>query len=101
MTIRRIIGLVFLASALMFGAADLWHSIVPYAYGSEAITMGRLWILVSVHSLQVFERVVQGLWAPMWDFGFSPLLIAPAWSFFGVLGLLFLIFGREKIADRR
>jgi hypothetical protein len=100
MTTKRIIGLVMLVAAALFGLADLWHTYFP-TYGDSAITMGRLWILVSARSLNIVENLIQRhLWAPIWDLGISPVLIAPAWSFFGVLGMLFIAFGRPKVPER-
>jgi hypothetical protein len=100
MTVRRIIGMVLLVAALMFGAAEFWFTIVP-TYGASDITMGRLWVLVSARSLNVVQGLVTNyLWSPIWNVGISPLLVAPAWSFFGGLGVLFFIFGRPKVADR-
>ena len=99
MTTKRIIGFVLLAAAALFGLADVWHTYVP-AYGQDTITMGRLWLLVSARSLSAAETMIERhLWAPIWEFGFSPLLVAPAWSFFSVLGGLFIAFGRPKVAD--
>jgi hypothetical protein len=92
--------MILLAAALMFGAAELWYSVVP-TYGASDITMGRLWLLVSARSLTFVETVItRHLWSPIWDIGISPILVAPAWSFFGVLGFLFFIFGRAKVSDR-
>ena len=100
MTVRRIIGMVLLAAALMFGAAEFWFTIVP-TYGASDITMGRLWVLVSARSLNVVQALVTNhLWSPIWNIGISPLLVAPAWSFFGALGVLFFFFGRPKVAER-
>jgi hypothetical protein len=100
MTIRRIIALILFAAALLFGAADLWHGYFP-AYGSDEITMGRLWLLVSAHSLDVIEDLMQRhLWAPIWELVISPVLLAPAWSFFGLLGIAFFAFGRPKVVER-
>jgi hypothetical protein len=100
MTARRIIGLVLLSAALMFGAAEFWFTIVP-TYGASDITMGRLWVLVSARSLTIVQGLITDhLWSPIWNVGISPLLVAPAWSFFGALGLLFFIFGRQKVTER-
>src|ERR1700753_887129 len=99
MTIRRIIGLVLLSAAALFGVADVWHSYFP-AYGQDVITMGQLWLVASARSMEFVEGVTEHLWAPLWAFGIAPFLIAPAWSFFGVIGFLFFPFGRAKIADR-
>ena len=100
MSVRRIIGMVMFCAALMFGAADLWHAYFP-SYGNDLITMGRLWILVSARSLTFVETLIQRhIWSPLWDFGVSPILLAPAWSFFGVLGFLFFVFGQPKVSDR-
>lgn len=100
MTIRRIIGLVLLTAAIMFGAADLWHIVVP-TYGAEPITMGRLWLMVSARSLSIAETLItRHLWSPIWEVAISPLLIAPAWIFFGLLGFAFFIFGRQPVSER-
>lgn len=100
MTVRRIIGMVMLAAALMFGAAEYWFSLVN-TYGASDITMGRLWFLVSARSLTIAQSLITDhLWSPIWNIGISPILVAPAWSFFGVLGILFFIFGRPKVVER-
>jgi len=99
MTTKRIIGLVLLVAAGLLGLADVWQTYFP-SYGDEPVTMGRLWLLVSARSLSITENLIERhLWAPIWEFGISPVLIAPAWSFFGVLGLLFFAFGRPKASD--
>ena len=100
MTTRRIIGLVLLTAAIMFGAADLWHTTFP-TYGAQAITLGRLWILISASSMNLVESVVtRHLWSPIWNSGIWPILLAPAWSFFAFVGFLFFAFGRPKVEDR-
>lgn len=100
MTTKRIIGLVLLAAALMFGLADLLQASFS-SYGAPAVTMGWLWALVSARSLSLTESLIRNhLWAPIWEFGFSPLLVAPAWSFFAVLGGLFITIGRPQRAER-
>ncbi|HVY98397.1 MAG TPA: hypothetical protein VHA35_02770 [Dongiaceae bacterium] len=100
MTTKRIIGLVLLAAAALFGLADLWHTYFP-SYGDQAVTMGRLWLMISARSLNIAENLIQHhLWAPIWDFGISPFLVAPAWSFFGGLGMVFIAFGRPKVVER-
>jgi hypothetical protein len=100
MTTKRIIGLILLAAAALLGLADLWQSSFP-AYGAQALTMGRLWLLVSARSLSVTQNLIENhLPGAIWSFGIAPFLIAPAWSFFGVLGGLFIAFGRPKAAER-
>ena len=100
MTVRRIIGMALLAAALMFGAAEFWFSLIN-AYGPTDITMGRLWAATSARSLNIVQSlVVDHLWSPLWSFGVSPLLVAPAWSFFGAIGLVFFVFGRPKVVER-
>lgn len=99
MTTKRIIGIVLLAAAALFGLADVWHTYFP-TYGQDTITMGRLWLLLSSRSLGMVENLIsRHVWAPLWDFGITPVLVAPAWSFFGVLGGLFIAFGRPKVTD--
>jgi hypothetical protein len=92
--------MAMLAAALLFGAADLWQSAVP-VYGAQAITLGHLWDLISARSLDFVQAAItRHLWSPIWNVGISPILVAPAWSFFGVLGFLFFLFGQPKAADR-
>ena len=101
MTLRRIIGMVLLAAALVFGAAEFWFSISP-TYGAPDITMGHLWLLVSARSLMVVQSLITDhVWSPIWSDGISPLLVSPAWTFFGVLGFLFFFLGRPKKAASR
>jgi hypothetical protein len=91
--------MALLAAALMFGAAEFWYTIVP-TYGAPDITLGRLWLLVSARSLNIVQGLITNhLWSPIWNIGISPILVAPAWSFFAVLGFLFFVFGRPKVAD--
>ena len=100
MTVRRIIGMVMLAAALMFGAAEFWFSVMN-TYGAPDITMGSLWVMISARSLNIAqELIVEHVWSPIWNVGISPLLVAPAWSFFGAIGVVFFLFGRPKIAER-
>ncbi|HVT53576.1 MAG TPA: hypothetical protein VHE77_18480 [Dongiaceae bacterium] len=100
MTTKRIIGLVLLAAAIMFGLADLWQTYFP-SYGSADLTVGRLWVLVSARSLGIAEDLIQRhLWSPIWDFAISPILVTPAWTFFGVLGGIFIVFGRPNVVER-
>jgi len=100
MTVRRIIGMAMLAAALMFGAAEFWFSVMN-TYGAPDITLGHLWVLISARSLNIAQGLIQDhLWSPLWNIGISPLLVAPAWSFFGAVGLAFFIFGRPKVVDR-
>jgi hypothetical protein len=92
--------MVMLAAALMFGAAEFWFRLIN-TYGASDITMGRLWVLVSARSLNIVQSLITDhLWSPIWNVGISPILVAPAWSFFGALGILFFIFGRPKVAER-
>jgi ParB-like chromosome segregation protein Spo0J len=100
MTIRRIIGLILLVAALLFGAADLWQGVLA-SYGAQSITVGKLWVLISLRSMNFVQALItQHLWTPIWNVGISPVLLSPAWSFFGVIGALFLAFGRAKGTDR-
>ena len=100
MTLRQIIGMVMLAAAALFGAADMWFTVVP-SYGAEAITMGRLWALISFRSLHLVETLITvHLWSPIWDLGVWPILVAPAWTVFGALGFLFIFFGRRPASER-
>jgi hypothetical protein len=98
MTVRRIIGLVMLVAAVMFGLTDIWHTYVP-TYGSEELTLGRLWDLISASSMNFVQSLFERhFWSPVWEFGISPMLVVPAWMFFLGLGFLFFTFGRPKVA---
>lgn len=88
-----------LAAALLFGAADLWQSAVP-TYGAQAITLGHLWDLINARSMDLVETSITRLWSPIWNLGIMPILVAPAWSFFAVVGFLFFLFGQPKASDR-
>jgi hypothetical protein len=48
----------------------------------------------------VENLITRHLWSPIWNVGISPILIAPAWSFFLVLGFLFFVFGRPQVSRR-
>jgi hypothetical protein len=99
MTVRRIIGMILLVAALMFGAAEFWYTIVP-TYGASDITMGHLWLLVSARSLNIVQSLITNhLWSPIWNIGISPLLVVPAWTFFGSIGLLLFVFGKPKVGE--
>jgi hypothetical protein len=93
--------MVMMVAALLFGVADLWHSYVPSYGETQLITMGRLWLLISARSMTIVESVIQRhIWGPIWDFGISPVLVIPAWTFFLGLGVLFFLFGRPNPADQ-
>jgi len=64
--------MVMLSAALLFGAADMWFTVVP-TYGAQAITVGRLWALISVRSMDLVETLItRHLWSPIWDIGSRP-----------------------------
>lgn len=89
-----------LGAALLFGAAEMWYILVP-TYGASDITMGRLWALISIRSLNSVQALIEHhLWSPIWNMGIAPVLVAPAWSFFAVLGSILFVFGRPRVADR-
>lgn len=89
-----------LGAALLFGVAEMWFTIVP-TYGAPDITIGHLWALISLRSMNTMQTLItHHLWSPIWNIGIWPVLVAPAWSFFGVLGFLFFVFGRQKVSDR-
>src|SRR4051812_39199412 len=100
MTTRQIIGMALLGAALLFGVAEMWLTVVP-TYGAPDITVGRLLALVSVRSMNSVQMLItHHLWSPIWNVGIFPVLVAPAWSLFGVLGFLFFVFGRPKTSTR-
>jgi hypothetical protein len=92
--------MAMLGAALLFGVAEMWLTIVP-TYGATDITMGHLWTMISARSMNTVQMLItHHLWSPIWNIGIWPVLVAPAWSFFAVLGFLFFVFGRPKVSDR-
>jgi hypothetical protein len=92
--------MALLGAALLFGAADMWFAAVP-TYGAQAVTVGNLWALISVRSMNAMQLLItHHLWSPLWNLGISPVLVAPAWSFFGALGFIFFVLGRPNTSER-
>jgi hypothetical protein len=91
----RFIGLICLAGAFILVIYDGTKSI---AGNSLFITSVRtLWELINAGSLQKVRPLIEpyagGL---LWDPVMVNLLAAPSWSLLGVLGILFILFGRKK-----
>ena len=94
--ISKILGLVFLAMAVITAILDLTRSIADSQLVLTAL--GEQWASVSVTSLQFLQVGIQRKlmipWA--WDLIFVPLLQLPGWFVFAILAAIFLILGRNR-----
>ena len=83
--------------AVLIATGPNWHAVAA----TLAAKAGKDVYCEKPCTKNIAQSLIQDhLWSPLWDVGISPLLVAPAWSFFGALGLLFFLFGRPKAADR-
>ncbi|HZD88717.1 MAG TPA: hypothetical protein VE224_01345 [Pseudolabrys sp.] len=95
----RFLGLICLAAAFVLVVYDGTKSIA----GNHLYFMSvqAFWQTLNAGSLQNFVQDTKPLLVPyaggvLWDPGVLGVLAAPAWSFFGVFGILFLLLGRRK-----
>jgi hypothetical protein len=101
MTAWRIIGLLLLAAALLFGVADWWHGFAfAEGFGAGALTLQKLWVTFSLRSFTVVADSIQRLWSPLWQGLLEPILTLPAWTLFSAIGAALLVLGRPR-AERR
>jgi len=91
----RFIGLISLAAAFILVIYDGTKSIAGNTLFLTSVRT--LWELINAASLQKVRPLIEpyagGL---LWDPVLVDLLAAPSWSLLGVLGILFLLFGRKK-----
>ena len=91
----RIAGLVMISFALLFGAVDLYRDVTHF--GSQ-ITVLSIWTMLSLRSMNWVEMIVENyIWAPIWTNAIAPVLLLPAWIFFGITGVLVFFMGRRSI----
>lgn len=91
----RLLGLLCLAAAFVLLVYDGTKSIAASHLYFTSVRM--LWELVNAASLASLKPLILpyagGL---LWDPAMLTILAAPAWSLFGVLGILLLLAGRRK-----
>ncbi len=91
----RLFGLMCLATAFLLLVYDGTKSIAAsHLYFTSVRT---LWELVNAASLaKVKPLVLPYAGGVLWDPVTLAILAAPAWSLFGVLGILLMLLGRRK-----
>ncbi len=97
--VSKMVGLLFLALALIAAVLDITRSIA-----NSVLTytpLGQDWFNFSNSTLNLFQVGIQrqlGLpW--LWDSVIVNILLAPSWLIFAILALMFLWLGRRR--DRR
>ena len=95
MFIFRLIGLIFIAAALMVLGAD---GIQTLEAGEVKIrSLGELWTLLHQASLDSTNAMVaESLPGFLADPGFSSLLTFPSWAVLGVIGILIAFLFRRR-----
>jgi hypothetical protein len=91
----RLLGLLCLAAAFVLLVYDGTKSIAAdYLYFTSVRT---LWDLVNAASLaRVKPLILPYAGGLLWDPVMLTILAAPAWSLFGVVGILLMLLGRRK-----
>ncbi len=91
----RLLGLLCLATAFLLLVYDGTKSIAAnHLYFTSVRT---LWDLVNAASLaKVKPLILPYAGGFLWDPVMLSILAAPAWSLFGVLGILLILLGRRK-----
>lgn len=91
----RFLGLILLAAAFILVIYDGTKSIAGNSL--TLTTVQALWELINAGSLAKLKPLIApyagGL---LWDPLTVAVLAAPAWSLFGVAGILLLFFGRKR-----
>jgi len=90
----RLFALMFLLLAAVTGVLDITRSI---ADSTVVMTpLGQDWFNYSASTLNQFQSLVQRYVHPdVWDPGIQKILVMPSWLVFGVLALIFGLFGRR------
>ena len=91
----RLLGLLFLALAVIAALLDLTRSIADSAV---VITpLGVDWFRASPSTLNLVQALVQRYVHPwVWDPAIQWVLRSPTWAVFAVLALIFGFFGRNR-----
>lgn len=90
----RVLALVFLILAAVTGILDITRSIADSTV--VMTTLGKDWFNHSPSTLNLAQALVQRYIHPdVWDPGIVKILLMPSWLVFGVLALIFGLFGRR------
>ena len=92
--IFRFLGLLCLAAAFILVVYDGTKSIAGNAFVFTSVRA--LWELINAASLARLQPFVAGFAGVLWDPVMLTVLDAPAAALLGILGILFLLFGRRK-----
>jgi hypothetical protein len=91
----RFIGLICLAAGFILLIYDGTKSIAGNMVFLTSVRT--LWELISAGSLAKLKPMIEPYaGGVLWDPLMVTMLAAPSWSLLGVLGILFLLFGRKK-----
>ena len=91
----RLIGLFCLASAFILVVYDGTKSIAGNTVYLTSVEM--LWQLVNAGSLAGLKPLLSPYaGGVLWDPGMVTVLAAPSWALLGVVGIIFILFGRKK-----
>ena len=100
MIVGRILGLLFIAAAVVAVGWDLVGWINTGAY--QGMALGSLWYTIDVGSLNFSQAVIQRYVHPaVWDPAIATVLLWPAWAVFAGLGLILVVAFRRRQGRRR
>ena len=98
--VLRAFGLFLICLAMGIGAKDFfqWHQTTDFVL----IDLGSFWYWCHPSSLQLLEPAVTRYLSPfLWDPITVSVLLYPATSVFGLLGLVLVLLTRKKIRRRK
>jgi hypothetical protein len=91
----RFLAGVFLLIAVIFAVNDATRLAGPDR--TSAVTVHQTWSAVSPNSLNAAQHAVQNTThTAVWNWGVLWLLQLPAWTLFGLLGLILAFLGRRR-----
>ena len=91
----KLLALLFLVLAAITAILDVTRSIADSSIVMTAL--GQDWFNYSRDTLNFSQAIVQRYVHPaIWDPGIQKILQAPSWLVFGILALLFALFGRRR-----
>lgn len=86
----RVIGMIFLAVALLLLSLDLWDFATSGIWAPKPL--GRLWYEIDASSLNGFQAGVERYILPdLWDPVIVTILFWPAWTLPAGIGVFFLV----------
>lgn len=96
MTVLRLVGMLFLIAAIIALTADLSRK--PPNGGTQGFSsFYKHWSDFAPQTLANTQKTVASRTHPLvWDLGFRPLLLLPAWLSLGAIGLGAAYLGRPR-----